>query len=110
ISGTPMTYQWLFAGSELPGETSSSLTLSNLQAAKAGGYSVRISNAAGVITSAVASVTVIPASPSIVTNLSSRAVVAGSDVTFQIATSGSEPFSFQWWFNGAQLPNETNAS
>lgn len=46
-SGSPMTYQWRFNGVDLPGATTSSLTISNVQPANAGAYIVRVSNAAG---------------------------------------------------------------
>lgn len=47
----PMSYQWLFNGVPLPGETGSTLGLSNLNSLEAGGYHVVISNVAGVVTS-----------------------------------------------------------
>ncbi len=58
-SGTPpLSYQWLFNGSALPGATGNSLTLTNLQLSNAGGYSVIVSNAAGTVTSTTAQLTV----------------------------------------------------
>lgn len=43
----PFTYQWQFAGSDIPGEVSSSLTKTNLQDADAGIYSVVVTGLAG---------------------------------------------------------------
>lgn len=48
VRGTPtLQYQWLFNGAELTGRTSSTLTVTNVQAADAGRYSVRVSNSLG---------------------------------------------------------------
>ena len=54
-TGTPPpTYQWFFGGVAISGATSSSLSLTNVQAANAGSYSVTVSNSAGSVTSTVA--------------------------------------------------------
>ena len=48
VSGTaPLSYQWQFSGAEIPGATSESLTLTNVQTAQAGSYFVVVSNVAG---------------------------------------------------------------
>jgi hypothetical protein len=52
-------YQWLLDGTNIGGATSNSLPLSNLQPANAGLYSVVVSNAFGVVTSATAELTVV---------------------------------------------------
>ena len=38
-----------------------------------------------------------------------RSVVGGRNVFFAIAASGSLPFSYQWRFNGVELPGATNS-
>src|SRR6185369_7618598 len=44
-SGTaPLTYQWLFNGTNISGATNSSLTLTNVQSANAGSYTVTVTN------------------------------------------------------------------
>lgn len=51
-SGTaPMAYQWQGHGTNLPGATSSSLTLTNIQLSDAGLYNVVVTNQAGSVTS-----------------------------------------------------------
>jgi len=64
-SGTaPLSYQWLFNGAALnnggqvSGATTSALALSSVQTTNGGGYSVVVTNVAGAITSAVATLTV----------------------------------------------------
>lgn len=55
VSGTPpLTYQWQFNGTNIPGATGASLTLTNLTALHAGAYRLTVSNAAGTNTSAMA--------------------------------------------------------
>ena len=59
-SGTaPLTYQWLFNGGNLTGQTASTLNLSQVQQNQAGSYSVIVSNVAGTATSASAVLTVV---------------------------------------------------
>ncbi len=60
-SSSPMAYQWQFNGKAIPGASKASLTLSNLDFAHAGNYSVMISNAVGVINSLSATLRVKPA-------------------------------------------------
>lgn len=57
----PFHYRWRREGTNLPGPgaTSPSLVLTNIQFAHAGAYSVVVSNVSGVVTSAVARLTVI---------------------------------------------------
>jgi len=54
----PMIYQWLFNSSAMAGKTGPFLTLSNVQPANAGDYSVTVSNTAGAVTSLPASLVV----------------------------------------------------
>ena len=54
----PLNYQWQFNGQNLAGQTAASLSLTNVQFANAGGYSVIVTNAYGSTNSAVAQLTV----------------------------------------------------
>jgi len=56
----PLSYQWRFDTNDLPGATSSTLSLIKVQLSNAGPYSVVISNAAGSVTSSIATLTVNP--------------------------------------------------
>lgn len=58
-SGTlPLSYQWFKNGVEIPGQTESTLVLSNLTTADSGNYSAKVSNQWGDAMSAVATLTV----------------------------------------------------
>jgi outer membrane protein assembly factor BamB len=60
-SGTPpLQYQWSFNGLEMAGATRDTLTLTNVQLANAGSYSVLVRNPAGAGSSTPAVLTVIP--------------------------------------------------
>lgn len=58
VGDLPLAYRWLLNGAAIPGATTSTLTLSNLQPANAGNYSVIVTNFAGATTSRIATVRV----------------------------------------------------
>jgi Concanavalin A-like lectin/glucanases superfamily/Bacterial Ig domain/Immunoglobulin domain/Immunoglobulin I-set domain len=65
----PIGYQWQFNGANLSGQTTISLTLTNVGFANAGNYSLQAINAAGSTSSSNALLTVLPAPPCVtVTN------------------------------------------
>jgi hypothetical protein len=53
-SGSALAYQWKFSGTNVPGATNSSLSLTNVQLPQAGPYFVTITNAAGTTNSSTA--------------------------------------------------------
>lgn len=48
-TGDPLRYQWMFNGTNLPGETNATLMLSAMQPMMAGEYNVVVSNPTGVV-------------------------------------------------------------
>ena len=58
-SGGGLTYQWLLNGTNIAGATGATLTLTNLNASQAGVYSVIVSNAAGMVTSSSATLSLL---------------------------------------------------
>ena len=60
VSGTTSAYQWYNALGAVAGQTSATLTLSNLQASQAGSYSVVVTGACNSVTSTAFSLTVNP--------------------------------------------------
>ncbi len=62
--GTPaLAYQWRFNGTNIAGATGSSYTRFNAQAIHAGAYACVVTNASGTVTSAAATLSVVPAVP-----------------------------------------------
>ena len=55
---SPLAYQWQFGGTNLPGATNATLTLTNVQFAQAGNYSVLVTNVIGSAQSSAARLTV----------------------------------------------------
>jgi len=96
---TPLSYQWYFKGTALAGATGTTLVLNSVQTNQAGNYSFAVTNAAGGATSAVAQLTVL-VPPSITSQPTNQAVIAGSNASFHVGASGTSPLNYQWWFNG----------
>jgi hypothetical protein len=105
---TALSYQWRLGQTALTAMTNSSLSLTNVQALNAGDYDVIITNFYGTITSAVATLTVLPTAPVIITQAVSRVVSVGQNISFTVAAKGSEPMSCRWQLNGADLPGATS--
>lgn len=61
----PLSYQWLFSGTNLAGATTNPFTLANVQLTNAGNYSVVITNLVGSVTSSAASLTVLFTNPAV---------------------------------------------
>lgn len=85
--GTP-TYQWLFNGSPLSGQTGASLTINSANANNAGSYSVIVSNSAGVVTSSVAALAVGNTAPTFAP-VSNQTVNVGANVS--VANVATDP-------------------
>jgi hypothetical protein len=101
---TPIGYQWRFNQADLAGQTNAALALTNVQSGNGGDYVVVVTNAYSALTSAVATLTVVPTAPVLTTQTASCAVSVGQNVSFSVAAKGSEPMTCQWQFNGANLP------
>jgi alpha-tubulin suppressor-like RCC1 family protein len=103
--GRALNYQWRFDGHDLAGQTNTTLVLTNVQLAQAGVYSVRVSNAFGMASSAC-DLEVVPllftAQPT------NQAAVVGTSVSFDVEATGPGPFTYQWQFNGHDLVGQTN--
>ena len=103
----PLAYQWMKGGTNLMdggnifGSQTTSLMVSNVFGADAGGYSVIISNAFGSITSAVATLTVID--PVITVQPVSQTLNLGDSVRLSVGAAGTPPLSYQWRKDGLVL-------
>jgi sugar lactone lactonase YvrE len=78
------------------------LTLNNLLTNNDGNYSVIITSPSGSVTSSVVTLTLGNA-PSILSQPTSQVLPVGSNATFRVTTSDTEPLSYQWYFGGTAL-------
>ncbi|HWA27416.1 MAG TPA: pectinesterase family protein [Lacunisphaera sp.] len=111
-SGSGLGYQWYRNGTPLPGATSATLPLSNIQLADDGSYTVVVSNIAGSVTSSAAVLTVVggSTSPTITMQPASITVAEGSGGSFSVAASGTAPFNYQWYHESSPIPGATSAT
>jgi Immunoglobulin I-set domain len=98
----PLAYQWRREGTNISGATSAALSLINVRPADAGSYTVVITNVDGIITSAVAVITV-QLAPLITTQPQSQSTPAGRTITFAVTADGSATLGYQWIRNGAAV-------
>jgi alpha-tubulin suppressor-like RCC1 family protein len=110
VGSGPINYQWTLNGTNLVGATNAQLIVTESQAPDDGGYALIVSNGLTTITSAVATVTISPSAPIILTQPAGRVALPGTTVLFNPSFLGTAPISFQWTYNGTNLPNATNRS
>jgi alpha-tubulin suppressor-like RCC1 family protein len=88
------------------------LTLSNVQSANAGNYTVLVSNSAGSVTSAVATLVVapVPGAPVITAQPANASVFVGATATFSATVTGNPTPQCQWTRNGVAISGATNCT
>jgi hypothetical protein len=99
----PLRYQWFFnQTNRLSGATNAALVLSNASPAQAGSYSAIVTNFYGGATSAPAHLAVVvPAA--IVSGPTNVVATNGATVQFSVLVVGTEPLSYQWFFQSTQM-------
>lgn len=102
----PLSYQWRRNASDIAGATDSSLARTNVQAGDLGSYSVVITNALGGVTSSNA-ILALNAAPIITSQPQPQTVLAGRSAGFIVVAAGTAPLSYQWRWNGTNLPGAT---
>ncbi|HWV98768.1 MAG TPA: immunoglobulin domain-containing protein [Candidatus Acidoferrum sp.] len=105
----PVSLQWQFNGTNLPGANGSSLSLTNVQMMDAGTYSLLVTNVYGAVTSS-ALLTVTTSAPTIVQQPTDQVVPAASNATFTATAIGSWPLSYQWQCSDTNIPGATNST
>jgi hypothetical protein len=107
ITPTPSTTacQWWKDGVLKPNATDASLILPNAQTTDAGSYWVVVTTSLGTATSSVATLSVlVPPSITGLTVQPASPVLEGTNVTFCVSATGTAPLSFQWRWNGTDIP------
>jgi hypothetical protein len=106
----PLSYQWQKNGANIAGATSASYTTPTTSSSDNGStFDVIVSNSAGTVTSATATLTVnVP--PTITTQPANQTVTAGQAATFSVVASGTSPLSYQWQKNNVNIAAATTSS
>src|SRR5262249_12176006 len=109
-SGTgPLRYQWRFNGLSLTEFTTApTLTLSNVQVAQGGEYSVVVSNSLGGTASPEA-LLLVGEPPQITGQSPAMTVYAGDPVGLSVFGTGYPQPVYQWLRNGQPLPGQTGS-
>lgn len=114
-SSGALTYQWYQNGSALAdggaisGATGATLVITNAQAANAGAYWVSVANAAGEAVATV-DLTIGGPPPVITAQPAPQTATAGAPATFSVGVNSGLTPSYQWQFDGTNIPGATGAS
>ena len=106
----PFSYQWYYnTNTALTNATSDTLTLTDLQPADAGFYSVVVTNLIGVTNSgfALLSVNTNPVAPAFSSQPVSQIVLTGGTAVFTAAAIGTGPIRYQWVKDGLAIAGAT---
>ena len=101
------TFQWQRNGTNLAGATGATLELSNVTTGHAGDYTVVVTSAGQSVTTEASTVRVFD-QLTLTTPPQSLVAVAPATTGFSVAAVGALPQTYQWRFNGADLPGKTN--
>lgn len=109
-TGFPLHYFWYKDTAALQGEQSPVLQISAAGLADSGLYQVLVSNALGVASSRLVSVSVNPYPIRIDNHPEAAAVLELSDHELDIDLFGTPPVTYQWWKENNPLSGENNAT
>ena len=107
IGTTLMNYQWSFNGTNIPGATSSTFTVTNVVQTNLGTYAVAVSNVFGMTNSAEA---VLSMYPYLIDPFGGLTTDWGYTNTLSVGAWGSGPFSYQWFYDGVAIDNATDST
>jgi fructose-specific component phosphotransferase system IIB-like protein len=112
---SPLSYRWLFNGTNLPaggnvsGTTSNVLSITAATANNSGNYQIIATNGFGSVTSGVAVLSV-GSAPAFSTQPANLTILSGGNANFSATVSGSTPLAYQWRKNGANLSDGVGVS
>ncbi len=109
----PLSYQWQKKSMNIAGATNSSYTTpATLSGDNGATFDVVITNTAGTITSANATLTVNAAAvaPTITVQPQNQTVSSGQTATFSVTAAGTAPLNYQWQMNSTNISGATSQS
>ncbi|QYM77807.1 immunoglobulin domain-containing protein [Horticoccus luteus] len=102
-TGAPTpSYQWKKDGVAIDAATDATLALTNVQPADSGSYTVVVSNSAGSVTSAAATLMVLTA-PVITTQPPDHTIFEGQTASFTVGVQGAPPLVYVWSKDGTPV-------
>ncbi len=104
----PLSYQWIFNGTNLLWANTNSITITNASYQNVGTYSVVVSNPFGVATSPTAIVGLVSVPISTNGPLPTE-VYLTRNASFSVGVYSLSPVGYQWYFGSTLLPGQTNA-
>lgn len=109
IGPLPLSLQWLFENTGIPGATNANFTIASFRASDEGNYFLVASNRYGSVKSAPIYLRAL-AGPGFVASLTNQIAATGQTVVFQIAASGLGPFEYSWYYNDQLIPGAVGSS
>ncbi len=115
ITGDGVTYRWqkngvdLVEGGRISGANTQTLTITSVVASDAGQYRLQGSNAAGTVTTSVATVAVQPAPvpPTIIAQPQSVDGMEGDRVILSVTALGDPAPVYRWYKDSVMIPGQT---
>ena len=102
-------YQWSSNNVALSGATNAAFVIPTANTNHTASYSAVASNAFGVVTSAVARLTVTTIPPSILSHKTNMTVLAGITTNISVVATSLPPPTYQWFLNGSLISGATNS-
>lgn len=104
VGELPLSYQWRFNGTPIPGATDATLVISPVQPQDFGLYSVVVENGCGATLTTEEVVLLEATQPAIVVPPQDTSVAPGETLALFVIAAGECP-EFQWFFNGEPIAN-----
>ncbi len=108
--GPSLSYQWFHNDAPIVGASGPVLGIPQALAGAQGNYLVLVTNFAGALTSAVATLVFDASALKIVDPPKNQAVQVGYPATFGVSVSGIPPFTYQWSHEDRPISGATDSS
>jgi len=103
-----ISYQWMFRGKPLAGETSFDFWINAVSPTNAGIYRVAMNTGGRTVLSKPALLTIVKP-VAITSEPKSQTVKTGKPAVFRVAVSGTPPFAYQWFWDRTAISNATKS-